>query len=91
MIMLVASEENRNLDAIDEDVQKRCWAFSLNHHGRKDAEGKVYEDCGRNACDCYRSHSDPEQIGSEALDRMEKLRNTQLEKLRKSKEKKGSS
>ena len=87
LIMVHSQEEKRPFDALGQEIQERCWAFSLNHHERTDAEGKVYEDCGRNASDCFRSHIEPEKLGQDALDRMEKLRNTQLDRQKKGRDK----
>jgi hypothetical protein len=83
LIMVQVNGESRTIDEIDQDIQQRCWAFSLNHHERKDAEGNVFADCGRSASDCFRSHADVEIIQEEALERMEKLRIAQLEKQKK--------
>jgi hypothetical protein len=82
MIVKQAVEEERPVDMIDTNNQKRCWAFCLNYHQRKDAEGNIFAGCSRKACDCYESHDQPESIGEEALERLAKLRNKQLEKQR---------
>jgi hypothetical protein len=82
MVGQQAEENGRLFDEIDTGNLNRCWAFCLNYHQRKDAEGNIFAGCSRTACDCYDSHNQFESIGEEALERLAKLRNKQLGKQR---------
>jgi hypothetical protein len=90
LIMLQVGEESRTVDELDQEIQEKCWAFTLNSNGCTDTEGKAYEDCGRSAGDCFRSHDQPEEVGDIALKRMAKLRDAQLERQKKGKNRKAN-
>ncbi len=80
LIAIESGNAGRPHDEIDNQNQARCWSFHLHHHKRVDKLGVLFANCDRLGEVCHRCHKHPEATNEEALNRLEGLRNVQLEK-----------